>query len=101
MKKAVLYARVSSTRQRNEGWSIPAQIKFLHEYAQKNNIEIVKEFVEAKTAKKAGREQFSEMLSYLLEHEDERVILVEKVLSKSLNLSSFPDDAESSASPSI
>ena len=79
MKKAVLYARVSSTRQRNEGWSIPAQIKFLHEYAQKNNIEIVKEFVEAKTAKKAGREQFSEMLSYLLEHEDERVILVEKV----------------------
>ena len=79
MKKAVLYARVSSTRQRNEGWSIPAQIKFLREYAQKNNIEIVKEFVEAKTAKKAGREQFSEMLSYLLEHEDERVILVEKV----------------------
>ena len=55
MKKAVLYARVSSTRQRNEGWSIPAQIKFLREYAQKNNIEIVKEFVEAKTAKKAGR----------------------------------------------
>ena len=46
MKKAVLYARVSSTRQRNEGWSIPAQIKFLREYAQKNNIEIVKEFVE-------------------------------------------------------
>ena len=51
MKKAGLYARVSSTRQRNEGWSIPAQIKFLHEYAQKNNIEIVKEFVETDYAK--------------------------------------------------
>lgn len=79
MKKAVLYARVSSKRQEEEGFSIPAQIKFLKEYALKNNIEVVEEFVEAKTAKKAGREQFNEMLSYLQEHEDERIILVEKV----------------------
>ena len=51
MRKAVLYARVSSKKQEEEGFSIPAQINFLHEYAQKNDIEIVKEFVEAKTAK--------------------------------------------------
>lgn len=79
MKKAVLYARVSSKRQEEEGFSIPAQIKFLKEYALKNDIEVVEEFIEAKTAKKAGREQFNEMLSYLQEHEDERIILVEKV----------------------
>ena len=79
MKKAVLYARVSSKKQEDEGWSIPAQIKFLHEYAQKNNIEIVKEFIEAKTAKKEGRAEFNKMMSYLQEHEEERSIIVEKV----------------------
>ncbi len=79
MKKAVLYARVSSNRQEKEGFSIPAQIKFLRDYAEKNDIEIVKEFVEAETAKKAGRAKFNEMVSYLHEHEDQRIILVEKV----------------------
>ena len=79
MRKAVLYARVSSKRQEEEGFSIPAQISFLHEYAQKNDIEIVKEFVEAKTAKKAGRDEFNKMVEYLKEQEGERIILVEKV----------------------
>lgn len=79
MKKAVLYARVSSNRQEKEGFSIPAQIKFLREYAIKNDIEIVNEFVEAETAKKAGRTEFNKMVEYLQEHEDERIILVEKV----------------------
>ena len=38
MKKAVLYARVSSNRQEKDGFSIPAQRKFLHEYANNNAI---------------------------------------------------------------
>ena len=79
MKKAVLYARVSSNRQEKEGFSIPAQIKFLRDYALNNDIEIVKEFVEAETAKKAGRTEFNNMVTYLHEHEDQRIILVEKV----------------------
>lgn len=79
MKKAVLYARVSSNRQEKDGFSIPAQRKFLHEYANNNDIEIVEEFVEAESAKKAGRAEFNRMVDYLQEHEDERVILVEKV----------------------
>lgn len=79
MRKAILYARVSSNRQEKEGFSIPAQIKFLRDYAEKNDIEIVKEFVEAETAKKAGRAKFNEMVSYLHEHENQRIILVEKV----------------------
>lgn len=79
MKKAVLYARVSSTRQDKDGFSIPAQIKYLKEYAEKSGIEIVEEFVEAETAKKAGRTQFNNMVSYLQANEDSRIILVEKV----------------------
>ena len=34
MKSAVIYARVSSDRQEKEGWSIPAQIDFLKNYAE-------------------------------------------------------------------
>ncbi len=79
MKKAVLYARVSSNRQEKEGFSIPAQIKLLKDYTFQNNIQIVEEFVEAETAKKSGRKKFNEMVSYLHEHEDRRIILVEKV----------------------
>lgn len=78
MKKAVLYARVSSDRQEREGFSIPAQIKLLQEYARNNNISIVKEFVESETAKKAGRKQFNEMLKFLKKNSTVRTILVEK-----------------------
>ena len=35
--KAVIYARVSSKDQEREGYSIPAQLKLLREYAQKND----------------------------------------------------------------
>lgn len=77
-KKSVLYARVSSDRQEKEGFSIPAQIKLLREYATKNNLKIVGEFVEAETAKKAGRTEFNKMITYLKKHKDVKSILVEK-----------------------
>ena len=89
MKKAVLYARVSSTRQDKDGFSIPAQIKYLREYALKNNFEIVEEFVEAETAKKAGRKQFNNMIEFLQANEDKRVILVEKVDRLYRNLTDY------------
>ena len=77
-KKAVLYARVSSDRQEREGFSIPAQQKLIREYAAKRDIEIVAEFVEAETAKRAGRKQFNEMLKFLKKNKSVRTILVEK-----------------------
>jgi predicted site-specific integrase-resolvase len=42
MKEAAIYARVSSKEQ--EGFSIPAQLKFLHEYAFKNEFHVAHEF---------------------------------------------------------
>ena len=77
-KKAVLYARVSSDRQEKEGFSIPAQIKLLRDYAIKNNLNIVEEFVEAETAKKAGRTKLNNILNYLKRHKYVKIILVEK-----------------------
>ena len=62
---AVTYARVSSKEQEREGFSIPAQTKLLQEYAQKNGLKIVREFVDVETAKKAGRTEFTEMVNFL------------------------------------
>jgi site-specific DNA recombinase len=78
MRKAVLYARVSSKDQEREGYSIPAQLKLLREYAQKHSLEIAREFVDVETAKTAGRKEFGEMLSFLRQNPDSGTLLVEK-----------------------
>ena len=84
-RKAVIYARVSSKEQEKEGYSIPAQKKLLEAYATDNGFEIVSEYIDVETAKKAGRIGFTEMLAFLKEQaqgkqpEDRcRIILVEK-----------------------
>ena len=78
MTKAVLYARVSSVEQKKEGYSIPAQIELLKEYAGKNNFKVVQEFTDSETAKQAGRTNFNEMLQFLKKNKDVKIILVEK-----------------------
>jgi site-specific DNA recombinase len=62
MKSAVIYARVSSKDQEREGYSIPAQLKFLRDYAQKNDFQVGREFVDVETAKMAGRKKIGEMI---------------------------------------
>ena len=62
--KAVLYARVSTEEQASRDNSIPAQIKAIKQFAVKNNIELVKEYVdEGKSARTADRPQFQQMIS--------------------------------------
>lgn len=78
MNKAVIYARVSSKDQEVEGFSIPAQLKSLYEYAAKNNLEVAQEFTDIETAKKAGRTQFSKMVKFLQENNHIKRLLVEK-----------------------
>ena len=46
MKTAVLYARVSSKDQEREGYSIPAQLRLLREYAVRNEFTILREFID-------------------------------------------------------
>lgn len=76
--KAVIYARVSSKEQEEEGYSIPAQRKLLKEYADRLGIQVIATFEEAETAKKAGRPQFNRMLEFLVANPEVRNILVEK-----------------------
>jgi site-specific DNA recombinase len=77
-KQAIIYARVSSKEQEKEGFSIPAQLKLLHEYALEQSICVVKEFIDVETAKTAGRSQFGEMVKFLQAYREVKDILVEK-----------------------
>lgn len=77
-KKVVIYARVSSREQEREGFSIPAQLKLLKEYALKNGFQIVQEYSDAETAKKAGRTNYNAMLEYLKANPEVKTVLVEK-----------------------
>jgi DNA invertase Pin-like site-specific DNA recombinase len=77
-RPAVLYSRVSSKDQEKEGFSIPAQQRLLREYASEHGFQVVQEFTDVETAKKAGRTNFGKMLSWLRENPSCRSILVEK-----------------------
>src|SRR6516225_6552233 len=80
--KAVIYARVSSAEQEKEGYSIPAQLKLLQDYATGKGMEIIEEFVDIETAKQAGRTEFGKMVDLLTKQMAKpdrcRTILVEK-----------------------
>jgi site-specific DNA recombinase len=77
--QVVLYARVSSKDQEKEGFSIPAQLRLLREYAVSKDFAIAYEFTDVETAKQSGRTNFGQMLAYLKRHSGIcRTILVEK-----------------------
>lgn len=73
-----MYARVSSKDQEREGFSIPAQQALLRAYATDQGLNVVQEFVDVETAKRAGRTSFTQMVTYLRKHKTCRVLLVEK-----------------------
>jgi site-specific DNA recombinase len=78
LMKAVLYARVSSKEQREEGYSIEAQVRLLREYAVNLGFIITEEFIDVESASKSGRTGFNAMLAYLRKQPSCRAILVEK-----------------------
>src|SRR6516165_11901733 len=77
-KQAVIYARVSSKEQEKEGFSIPAQLKLLKEYAVTSGFVVAREYIDVETAKQTGRAAFGEMVAYLKAHSSVRVMLAEK-----------------------
>ena len=66
--RVVLYARVSSKDQEKEGFSIPAQLRLLHDYAASKGFVIAHEFTDVETAKASGRTNFGRLLAYLQKH---------------------------------
>jgi site-specific DNA recombinase len=78
VRKAVVYARVSSKEQEKEGFSIAAQLKLLRDYAVAQGFAVAMEYVDVETAKQTGRAAFGEMVAYLKAHPSVRAMLVEK-----------------------
>ena len=73
-KKFFLYARKSTDEPERQILSIEAQLFELREFAKKENLNIVKEFVESKTAKEPGREIFNDMIAGVERHEAEGIL---------------------------
>ncbi len=63
--QCVLYARKSTEEDDQQIMSIEAQLFELREFAERERIEIVKEFTEAKSAKTPGREEFAKMIEFI------------------------------------
>jgi site-specific DNA recombinase len=78
LRTCVLYARVSSKEQEQEGYSIQAQLRLLREYAAQQNMQVLQEFVDVETAKTIGRLAFAAMLTYIKKQPSCRTLLVEK-----------------------
>ena len=76
--RAVIYARVSSREQQQEGYSIEAQLRLARGFAAKNGFQIEREFIDVESAKTTGRKEFGKMLEFLSRSKTCRTILVEK-----------------------
>ena len=63
MIKYFIYCRKSSEDEERQVLSIEAQLAELREFAKQNNLFIVREYTESKTAKEPGREIFNQILS--------------------------------------
>jgi DNA invertase Pin-like site-specific DNA recombinase len=62
MIKYFIYCRKSTEEEERQILSIEAQLAELRDFAKQNNLFVVKEFTESKTAKEPGRPIFNEML---------------------------------------
>ncbi len=65
MEKYILYARKSTDTEDKQVLSIDAQLAELRKYAKDNNLTVIDELIEKRTAKSPGRPIFNEMLSRL------------------------------------
>jgi DNA invertase Pin-like site-specific DNA recombinase len=66
-RPSVIYARVSSKEQ-EQGYSIPAQLDLLRPYGTQIGVGIAEEFLDAETAKTTGRPGFATMVAYFKQH---------------------------------
>ncbi len=77
-EQAYIYVRVSSKEQEEAGFSIPAQVKYLQDYAKRKGFEVAEIFAESITAKEAGRKEFERMLKTIKKQKKACHLLCEK-----------------------
>lgn len=79
LAKAVSIARVSSKRQEDEGYSLPAQKKLLQSYAIDRSLKVLKTFEIAETASKSQQRKIFQGAMRFIEENGIKHLLVEKV----------------------
>lgn len=79
MTRCVIYARVSTAEQRDEGYSIDAQPKADQDYCSREGLTIARIFQEAESASRTGRTEFGRMLDLFRADPDLRTVVVHKL----------------------
>jgi DNA invertase Pin-like site-specific DNA recombinase len=88
--KTAIFCRVSSKEQEDTGYSLPAQEKFLRDYAEKQGLEVAKVFaISESAAGKTQRKVFIEMIAYVRKH-DIPTIIVETTDRLTRNFADVP-----------
>lgn len=78
-ERAVSIARVSSKRQEDEGYSLPAQKRLLTSYARERNLHVLETFEIAETASKTQQRRIFQHAMKFIEDHDIKHLIVEKV----------------------
>ncbi|KKR17720.1 MAG: Resolvase [Candidatus Levybacteria bacterium GW2011_GWC1_40_19] len=84
--EAIIIARVSTEEQKDAGNSLPAQIARLEGYCQKKGYEIIKKFSFDESAYKDQREDFDEILDFVIGQKEKMVVCFDKVDRLSRNV---------------
>lgn len=77
--KAILIARVSTEEQKEAGNSLPAQVARLERYCQNKGFEIIQCFSFDESAYKSNREEFDQIIEFVLQQEERIAICCDKV----------------------
>lgn len=77
--KAVIFARVSTQEQEQDGHSIDAQIAKLREYCVRNSLDVVREFEVVESSTRGERPQFYEMIDFVKKQKGSIALVCDKV----------------------
>ena len=77
--KAVIFARVSTQEQEQDGHSIDAQIAKLRDYCKKNNLVVIKEFEVVESSTKGERPEFNQCLDFIRNQKEKIALICDKV----------------------
>ena len=75
-KRTVLYRRVSTSEQKEQGNSLSTQKEMLSVFCKKNCIDIIEDFDDDYSAKDFGRPGFSNLLKYVADKRNEIELLL-------------------------
>jgi site-specific DNA recombinase len=77
--KAVIFARVSTQEQGDDGHSIEAQLIKMRTYCKNNNLEIIKEFSVVESSTKGERPEFNKCLEFIKGQKTKVALIIDKV----------------------